>query len=174
MAVQTPAHRQRRILPHQRHSIHTPVAACASDSLLHVNAVIEVNKPGQVMNPGPDNRLSCAPALPHWRKRGTRRPHLRMAVHADLRGGNARVRGVFNSGVAVAAINAESADVMLVTKRNGLLSWNALHSHIAGAAYTRDCPESARNDDEERQKDGSHDGVRGRCEVLGHPSHTRS
>ena len=60
VAIQAPAHFQGVGLPHERHLIHATVAAFAADSLSDVNAVVEIHKIGQIVNPRPLNRFAGA------------------------------------------------------------------------------------------------------------------
>ena len=53
VAVETPLHLQRVLLPGERHPVHPPVAALTTDSLIDVNAVIEIDKVGQIVHPRP-------------------------------------------------------------------------------------------------------------------------
>src|SRR5262249_15608128 len=56
VTVETPFHVQAGMLPHQGHLVNWPVAARATDSLLDVNAVIEVDELGQVVYALPAQR----------------------------------------------------------------------------------------------------------------------
>ena len=53
MAVEAPLHLKRLLLPHQGHLIDSAVAAYASDALLHVDAVVELDEVGKIVNTGP-------------------------------------------------------------------------------------------------------------------------
>src|SRR6188508_2729888 len=57
MTTDAPLHLERPLLLHQRHLIDPAVAALAAHALLHVNAVIEIDKIGQVVHPNPFQRL---------------------------------------------------------------------------------------------------------------------
>ena len=50
MAIQTPLHQQRRHLIGERHLVDPAVARRAADALVHVNAVIEIDEAGQVID----------------------------------------------------------------------------------------------------------------------------
>src|SRR5215467_8556876 len=58
VTLQTPIHIKRVLTPHQRHLVDPAVAGYATNSLVHVNAVIEVNESGKVVHPRPLDRLS--------------------------------------------------------------------------------------------------------------------
>src|SRR5207244_12582596 len=97
-----------------------------ADSFVHVNGVIEVNEVGQPMHATPTDRSAGREARAHRLEHRRIRPDLRVAVHACLRRRNAgEVRGL-DRGVAVTAIDAESADVMLMAERTGLLTLDDL------------------------------------------------
>ena len=65
VALETPFHLERVDLPGLRHQVDSTVTGGASDALVNMNAVIEINEIGQIVNSGPENRLSGAPALSH-------------------------------------------------------------------------------------------------------------
>ena len=86
MAIEAPTHRELVCLPGKRHAIDAAVARFATDALLHVNRVVEVDEIGQVVYPDPLNGLIGSIALANrlqYRRDG---PHLRVAVHAGLCG----------------------------------------------------------------------------------------
>lgn len=96
VAFKTPVHVQRGHAPGERHLIDAAMAGGATDSLAHVNAVIEINEARQIVDPRPFNRLAGAETFPDRRQRGTLRPDLRMAVHADLGRRNPGKRAFLN------------------------------------------------------------------------------
>ena len=57
MAVEAPAHGQRRRLPRQRHPIDCAMTGRAPDALRDVNAMIEIDVVREDMDPLPANRL---------------------------------------------------------------------------------------------------------------------
>lgn len=125
MAVETPLHEQRVFSPGHRHLINRSVARRALNALVHVNAVIEVDEIRQIVDAGPLERTILAITDAHRLERWTIRPHLTVAVHADLRRRNAGEGACFDGGVTVAAINADARHVMFMAERNGLLAHNA-------------------------------------------------
>ena len=122
MAVEAPLHLQRRLLQHQRHAIDAAVAGLAADALLHVNAVVEVDEVRQVVHADPAQRLVVAEARAHRLEIRAGRPDLRVAVDAGLGRRNAGRRRDFNRRVAVAAVDADAADVMLMRELDRLLA----------------------------------------------------
>ena len=62
MAVEAPLHLERVLLLHQRHLVDAPVAGLAAHPLLHVDAVVEVDEVGQVVDADPAQRLVVAEA----------------------------------------------------------------------------------------------------------------
>ncbi len=90
MTVQTPFHLQGRVVIHQGHAIHRPMAGVAAHTLVDVNAVIEINEVGQIVDPGPHQRFIGAETLAHGLEHGSLGPDLRVAVHAGF--------GRWNSG----------------------------------------------------------------------------
>ncbi len=130
MAVQAPLHGQRRSLPSERHFIDTAMAAFAPDAFVNVNTVIEVDELRQIVHARPLDRLAGPVAFPYGLEHRTGGPHLRVAVHADFRGGDIRERRLLDGRVAVAAIDPQAADMMLVTEWDRLLSGSVLHHFI--------------------------------------------
>src|ERR1051326_6835595 len=96
-----------------------------------------------------------------------------MAVHARLSGGNIRERRVFDGGVAVAAVDTQSADVMLVTERHRLLNRNLGAGGVGGCVQLRPCP-NEEGDDEDPAKDAqTRKSIGAVMENLGHLAMSR-
>src|SRR5256714_15207687 len=68
MAIQTPFHVQCVHPPGDRHLIDASVTSRAANSFGYVNAVIEINKVGQIMGADPFQRRVFRPALPDRRE----------------------------------------------------------------------------------------------------------
>src|SRR5262245_55500025 len=81
VTVEAPFHLQRRLLIDQRHPIDTAVTGGAADALLHVHAVVEVDKVWQVVDAHPLQRFVVAKAGADNLEIGAREPNLRVAVH---------------------------------------------------------------------------------------------
>lgn len=120
VAIETPFHLQRLVLPHQRHAIDAAVASDAADSLIDVNAVIEINEVGQVVNPGPTNRHAGLKTVAHRLQDIAGRPDLRVTAHAGRRRRQSGERRFFDRAMAIAAVDAQSGDMMFMTKRHRL------------------------------------------------------
>jgi len=58
MAPQAPLHLQTLLLIHQRHQVNRAMTSVAADSLGHVDAVIEINEIGKLIDAGPLQRLA--------------------------------------------------------------------------------------------------------------------
>ena len=85
VALEAPAHRQRRRLLDGRHLVDAAVAADAADALVHVDRVIEVDELGHLVDPVPLDRLVLDEALAHRLEERALVPDLRVAVQAELR-----------------------------------------------------------------------------------------
>src|SRR5471030_1070652 len=129
MAVEAPFHLQRLVLRHERHAIDLAVAGGAADALVHVDAVVEVDEVWQIMDARPLDRLAGPETLAHRLEERAFREDLRMAVHAGFRRRDAGERGVFDGGVAVAAVDAVAGDVALVAELDRLLARDARVGH---------------------------------------------
>jgi len=130
MAVNAPLHLQGRMVVHQGHAVHRTMTGVATHSLINMNAVIEVDKIGKIIDAVPDERLATPEALPHRLEYRRIRPDLRMAVHAGLGRRNAGKTRGFDRGVAIAAINADGSHVVLMAERHRLRTDHAGIGHI--------------------------------------------
>src|SRR6266581_4393492 len=106
--------------PHQRHLVDPAMARHTANAFVDMDAVIEVDKIGQVMDSDPGERCIGAQAGTHGLEHGTLSPDLGVAVHTGLRRRNASHRGFLHKGVTVAAVDAETADVMLMAEGHRL------------------------------------------------------
>ncbi len=120
MASQAPLHLQTFLLVHQRHLVHRPVAGIATDALGDVNAVIEIHEVGELIDARPLQRFARPVAGAHGLEQLGVRPDLRVAIHAGLRWRNSGEARCLDRGVAVAAIDPESGNVVLMAERNRL------------------------------------------------------
>lgn len=124
MTSDAPLHLQRSYLPRQRHFVNAAVTSRATDSLIHVNTMIEVNKVWEIMNAGPPNWPVCAKALADRLQVWAICKELRMAIHTRLRRRDASECRGFHRRMAIAAIDASIACMMLVAELNGLFPRN--------------------------------------------------
>src|SRR5262245_22868467 len=115
MAIQAPLHLERSHLPGERHLVNPAMASRTSHSLVDVDAVIEVDKVRQVMDPGPLYRLARPKAVPNRLERRAVSPYLAMAIHAGPGRWDAGERGCFNRGVTISAVDSVVAHMMLMT-----------------------------------------------------------
>ena len=90
VAIKTPFHLQRLVLPHKRHAIDAAVAGDAANSFVEMNTMIEINEVGQIVNPRPANRRARLKTVPHRLQDIAAGPDLRMTAHA---GGGRRQAG---------------------------------------------------------------------------------
>src|SRR5205823_1647515 len=65
VTLETPFHEQRRRLIGERHFIDPPVAGDTANAFVDVDAVIEINKAGRVIDFLPENRLVATVTTPH-------------------------------------------------------------------------------------------------------------
>jgi len=123
------------------------VTRLASNALVHVNSVIEVNEIRNVVDPDPFNGTIFAKTGAHRLERGTVCPHLLVAIHADLCRWNSGKGGSLYRCVAIAAVNAQATDMMLVAERNRLIARYELIADVRCANHTS--PSPCNNDDDE-------------------------
>ena len=116
MAIETPLHLQRSLVIHQRHAIYRAVTRIAAYALINVNAVVEINEIREIVHPVPHQRLSAAITGADRLQHGRAQPYLGMTVHAGLGRRNARKTGLLNRGMAIAAIQTDRADMVLMAE----------------------------------------------------------
>ncbi len=121
VTIQAPRHVERFGLKHHVHAIDATVAGLAPHPRVHVEAVVEVDEVGRVMDAHPRHRGSGGEALTHRNQAGAVGLDLGVAVHAGLRGGYHGHRGPLHSDVAVAAVHAQITRVQLVAVGHRLL-----------------------------------------------------
>src|SRR5262249_18376875 len=159
-----PLHLQRALLPGERHAIDAAVASRAADALVHVNAVIEVDELGEVMDPRPLDGLPALEARSHRLEHRTVCPNLRMTVHAGLGRRDSRERGGLDRGVTVAAVEALAPDVVLVTERYWLLPCDARLSDVRRSADGVEQPTERRQEEDRAENAHARDCVRAAVE----------
>jgi hypothetical protein len=120
VTVDAPVHVESVDPVHQRHFIHLAMAGRATDALVDVNAVIEINEVGKVVDACPLNWFSACPAISNGLRQRSARPDLRVARHAGFRRWETRERRVFDAGMTVPAVNAVVFHMMFVTEKDGL------------------------------------------------------
>lgn len=138
VAVETPLHLQGRVLPNERHTIDLPMARAATNTLIHVNAVVKVGKVGKIMNPRPADGFVGAETIAHQLKHGTGGPDLGVTIHAGLRWRNPSHSSCFHSRVAVATVDANGCHVVLVTEGYRLFASHSSLRDITGAVNSHD------------------------------------
>jgi len=144
MAFQTPLHLQRLLLIHKRHLVDWTVAGIAAYAFIDVNAVIEEDEVGKLVHPRPLQRLAGAVTGADRLKQLRVGPDLRVAVHARLGGRDAgKARGLDRS-VAVAAINSESGNVVLMAEGDGLWADHLCVSYVGRALQFEHRPQQRR------------------------------
>src|SRR5947209_5609716 len=126
MTVEAPLHGERLGLEGKRHAVDASMAGGAPDACVEVNVVRERDELGKVVHARPLDRTAGEIAFTNGRERGSGGPHFGVAIHADSGGGNSGEGRLFDGGVAVAAIDAEASDVVLMAERDGLFARNIL------------------------------------------------
>src|ERR1700733_10168476 len=107
----------------------------AADSLIDMNAVIEVHEVGELVHAGPLQRVTGLVAGAYGFEQLGVSPDLRVAVHAGLgRRDAGKTRGL-DRGVTVAAIDAQTGNVVLMAERDWL---RLLHPREGDVGGTRD------------------------------------
>ncbi len=149
------------------------MAGRTADALVDMNAVIKVNEPGKIVNPGPLDGFAAAKAFSHGRQHGTISPNLRVTIHAGLCRWNPRERAVLDRGMAITAINSIVPNVVLVAERNRLNTSNSNLAYIRGLVDSRQShhQQSEKNDSAENAHFG--DGIGAGMKYLGHRAVTR-
>ena len=92
----------------------------AADSLVDVDAVIEVDEVGKIVDAIPLEGGIVAKTGADRLEHGRLAPDLRVAGHTGFGGGNAGKTALFDGRVAIATVEAHPGDVVLVAEGNGL------------------------------------------------------
>jgi hypothetical protein len=122
MAIQTPAHCERRDLARQLHLLDCAVTCGASDALCDMHRVIEIDIGRQVMNAIPTDRTILGQARADRREHFRIRPDLRMTGHARLRRRQTGEPRLLDGGVTISTIEAQAADMMFMAERHRLIA----------------------------------------------------
>ena len=96
------------------------MAGGAADALRHVDRVVEVDEVGEVVDAVPDERPPRPEALAHRLEHRGVFPDDLVAVVAGRRRGDAGEGRRLDAGVAVAAVDAEPGDVVVVAEGDEL------------------------------------------------------
>lgn len=168
MASQAPLHLQGFRLVHQGHLVDRAVAGVAADALGDVNAVIEINEVGELVDAGPLQRFAGAVAGANGLKELGVGPDLRVAVHARLGRRDSGEAGGLDRGVTVAAVDAESGDMMLMAERDGLRLADAGIGHKGRALHDVNDSAQCRNDEYCAENGGAGKRIRAAMEDLRH------
>lgn len=168
MAIETPRHLQRALLPDERHHVDVAVADLARHAFLDMNAVVEVRKIRKIVNAVPFERALCSVAGPNRLKHRGACPDLRVTGHAGMCRWNSRERGFFYAGVAIAAADAEAVDVVLMTEGNRLFFRNIHVGEVSRPIHIPTHPSNKshkkKNNNDAGPRDNSHAWVKN----LGH------
>ena len=116
------------------------MTALAADSFSDMDAVIEVNEIGQVVDARPHDRVTRAVACSYRLQHRTVRPDLRMAVHARLGWRDTGERRGFDRRMAITAVDTERPHVVRVAEGNRLFARHALARGVAAAVEFRERP----------------------------------
>src|SRR5260370_450826 len=130
MAVQAPLHLQGVLGVHEGHLIHASVTTFATYAFIYVNAVVEIHEIRKIVHARPLQRLAGAEAIAYWLQQIGVGPDLRVAIHAGLgRRDSGKVRLLYGR-VAIAAVEPQSRNVVLMAEWDWLVGSNVLPRHV--------------------------------------------
>ena len=130
MTGETPLHVHICGLPRKRHLVHTAVTGFAANTLVHVNAVIEVDEIREVVDTIPAERPVLTQARPDRFQHVAVSPDLLVAIHTHGRRWNSGEGADLNRVVAVPAVDTEAPNMMLMAERNRLIQGYAFVRNI--------------------------------------------
>ena len=102
------------------------MAGLAADPLVDVNAVVEIDEVGEIVDAVPLESGIVAEAGAHRLEHGRLTPDLGVTGHTGFGGGNAGKTALVDGRVAIATVEAHPGNVMLVTKGDRLLERDVL------------------------------------------------
>jgi hypothetical protein len=153
MAVQAPLHDHGVDLLHEGHLVNAAMAGGAADAFVNVNGVIEVNELRQVVDALPMQRNAGRPTVADRLENGSIKPDFGMARHARVGRRDAGERRGFNRGVAVAALDAQPRDMVLMAERDRLLD-KSVDARAPGGDINLGPDPDCDRDQEQAPKDG--------------------
>jgi hypothetical protein len=168
MTIQAPRHLQCRLLIHEWHGVHRAVAHIAADTLGDVNTVIKEYEVRQRVDARPLERFPRAITGAYGLEQGCIGPYLRVTVHAGFGRRNPGETGVLDRGVAIATVNAEPSDVMLMTERNRLRLADAFVGDVGRALYGVSDPDQRGHDENGAENSGAGQRIRAAMKDLRH------
>ena len=168
MTIQAPRHLQCRLLIHEWHGVHRPVAHVATDSLGDMNAVVKKHEVGKRVDSRPLQRLARTIAGAYGLEQGCIGPDLRVAVHAGFGRRNSGETGVLDRGMAIATVNAESGDVMLMAEWNRLRLPHTFVGHVRRALYGVPYPNQSGHDENGAENSSAGQRIRAAMKDLRH------
>lgn len=145
MTFQAPLHVEGVRFPDKGHLVDLPVTGRTSDSPAHMDTVVEVDEIRKIVDPIPVQRHTARIALSYRFQHRAIGPDLRVACHAGLCRRHAREATFLDAGMAVATIQSQALDVMLVAEWNGLLCGDADIGHVGRTVYRGRHPEKGRH-----------------------------
>src|ERR1700688_1298115 len=168
MAFQAPLHLQRILLVHQRHLVDRAVTGVAADSFIDMNTVVEKNEVGELVHARPLEALAGAVAGADWLQHLGVGPDLRVAVHASFRRRDSGEARSLNRGVAIAAVDAEAGNVMLVAEGDRLRLAHASIGYVGRALDLHRDPTERSNHEDRAENCGPGQGVGAAMKNLRH------
>src|SRR5262249_51749650 len=113
---------------------------------------------------GPARPVTVAHRGEHF----TSDPNLRMTIHASLRCGNRGVGGMLHGGVAIAAVDAQDADMVLVTEGDWLDADDSRVGAVGGTGVEQAKPQNGEHEQERTDEADLGDRVGAAGENLRH------
>lgn len=120
VTLQAPNHEHRLCLPGKRHPVYPAMTGFAAYPFGYVDLMIEKSEIGYVMDSKPFDRQSGTKTLADWLQGRRLGPYLAVAGHASMGRWNIGKCGYLDSGVAVAAIDAQAGNMVFVTELDRL------------------------------------------------------
>ena len=174
VAIETPLHLERLLLPGQRHPVDWTVAGRAAHALADMDAVIEVHEVGQIVHAGPFERPVRLEAGPDRLEERAVREDFAVAIEAGLGRRDAGERGILDRRMAVAAIDAVAGDVTLMAELNRLFAGDLRVGDPRGAMDLGDQPQQSGDDEERAEDTDPGNGVGAAVKDLRHSNVTRA
>lgn len=116
VTCQTPGHCEGWRLPDQRHLVHSSVAFGAANTLMEMNAVIEVDILRKLINTCPLDRKSRLVTPAHRFQVWRHRPHFGVTIQTNRGGRDIRERAIFHADMTIPAVYPEAAHVVFMTE----------------------------------------------------------
>ena len=168
VTIEAPFHVQGLGFARERHLIDPTVTGGAANPFRDVNAMVEINVVGQIMDTVPLQRSIGDKTGANRRERWRVVPNLRVTRHAGIGARHTGKGRLLNCRVTITAIDSVVAHVMFVTEGNRLIEGNVHVSGVRRPQNFRGEETTSRQEQQYSNNDHASMGIRACAKYLRH------